>query len=193
MSYPLQRARVLLWHAIGRKEWTNVLHFELTGAFSGSFDIQAACASVDAHFKTAWIAPLGGDYVWLGPDISVYNVGVTSNASVYDSDPGTQSDPALPNEVAALVRLQSATGGASGRGRVYVGGLTSTLVSDGRLSATAITFMNAIAAVLRSSISIQGQTWVPSIQSKTANAYYHVVTSVSEVNVGTQRRRRPRR
>lgn len=193
MSLPAQRAKVLLWFAIGRKEWSNVLNYQITGAFSGSFDIQAAAASVDTYFKANYLTAMGLDCLWLGPDIQVNNNGVISDASVYANDNGGGAGNALPNEVSAIVRLQSAHGGATGRGRQYISGVDTSFISDGFIIPSGLVALNAIATKIKGSLSIQGQTWVPSIYSRTDVAFYAIQSAIAEINVGTQRRRRPRR
>ena len=86
--------------------------------------------------------------------------------------PGTSASTALPDEMAAVITLRTATRGPSGRGRVYIPGwATNAEGAGGVIVATAVTALAAFAVLLSSTINTVIGPWVialPARQSYTS-------------------------
>lgn len=193
MAMPSQYARLVFWWQLGVKEWSNVLNFLLTGSFPSNFDIAAARVSLEAIYTPLILPFMGIDAKYLGADIFVNNNGVTSSNTNYASTSGGASSDSCPAEVAAIVRTQSAIGGPSGRGRLFLSGIALETVSAGRIGPASLTTMQTFATSLISSRTVQTMAWHPAIHSKRDDDLKAIVQATAETNVGTQRRRRPRR
>lgn len=103
---------------------------------------------------------------------------------------GLESNPPAPAQVAGIITLRTSTGGRSGRGRMYIGGMSATLLnSDGTGWNTAGSFQTAAdafqAALIGGSVTVGLCVYSP-----TDNAGRPVTTLVArETYLGTIRSR----
>jgi hypothetical protein len=111
----------------------NVVHFY-------NPDGAATHAAIAADLQTNWINPLlnlhNNNFTWVSMNIRTVDPtgGVTSTHPVSPGQ-GNQSGDMPPPFVSALIRLSSATPGRSGRGRIYIPGLSIGTFGDrGRLT-----------------------------------------------------------
>lgn len=194
MALPNQYARIALnFASADYKIWENIFFYELVGAFPTSFDINAAAASYQALIATPLLATMSADTVYLGLDLRVNNFGVSGDAATNPNFNGSVSATSSPNEVAAIVHLQTATAGGSGRGRSYQSAPALTFITGGRLTSAAITAYNALFAVIQANHTIQTQSWQSRLYSRKTNNMIPITSYTTRALLGTQRRRRPRR
>lgn len=97
-------------------------------------------AAMAADLQTNWINPLlnlhNNNFTWVSMNIRRVDPagGVTSTHPISPGQ-GNQSGDMAPPFVSALIRLTSATAGRSGRGRIYIPGLSIGTFGDrGRLT-----------------------------------------------------------
>ncbi len=123
--------------------WRPAVHFDNAspGADASSFSV-AAGVFLDALWSSA--APPG--IASIMPESTTLNGGTiytldptsghaTSKALVAGGGPGTSFDLPLPNQVALVITMRTATPGRRGRGRIYLpGGSVVGLLASGRIS-----------------------------------------------------------
>jgi len=194
MALPTQYARVA-WNFADTAgvRVQNIFWYELGGSFGGTYDINAAAGALQGHFATQLLAILSSDAVFNGIDVRINNNGVTSDASTYPATSGGAANGAVPNEVAAIVHWQTAQPGGSGRGRSYLTLFPAAYVAGGRLTTTANTNISALATQLKTSFTDQGISWQLRMYSRLLSTMYPISSFVTDILVGTQRRRRPPR
>jgi hypothetical protein len=95
--------------------------------------------------------------------------------------------------VAAIVHWQTNQPGKAGRGRSYLSLFPAAYVAGGRLTTAANTAFTAWKAAVNSALVDQGISWQFRHYSRLLDTMYPVASSVVDVLVGTQRRRRPKR
>jgi hypothetical protein len=177
----------------GVKPWLNDFWFSTTGTFPSNWNVQTACAAIENHFKTNILALMQTDVFFLGTDLLVNNSGIVASASTYTTGNGALTNSLVPIEVAAIVRMQSAAAGRTGRGRIFLSGLDSGSLDGGRIAAAHLTAFNTFATTCQTSVTDQGVTYHPAVYSRKDNILYNIQYCTAEVPVGTQRRRRTRR
>jgi len=192
MPLPLQYARVVLFCSDNSGIFNeNVLWYELVGTFGGGYDIAAAANALYTHIRTQWLATLSTNVFSNGIDVRINNAGVSSDASVYPADAGTATGDQVPNEVAAVVHWQTANPGGSGRGRSYFTLFPAAFCAGGRLTTAARTAYNALATQIKLPLVDQRISWQLRLNSRTTNQLVPIASFVTDILVGTQRRRRP--
>jgi hypothetical protein len=177
----------------GVKPWLNDFWFSITGTFSGGWNVKNACIALENHFKTNILAVCNGAVSFLGTDLLVNNAGIVATASTYTTGAGAGSSGLVPIEVAAVVRMQSAAGGRTGRGRVFISGMDTDYVNGGRLTIGGETVFATLATTIQTSVTDQGVTYHPAVFSRKDNILYNLQYATAEIPVGTQRNRRTRR
>lgn len=130
---------------------------------------------------------------WIGTDLLVNNAGIVATASTYTSANGAALGALAPVEVAAIVRMQAAAAGRTGRGRIFLGGLDSTYLNGGRIDSSGLALFTTIATTLQTSVTDQGVTYHPAVYSRKDNVLYNIQYCTAEIPLGTQRNRRARR
>ncbi len=194
MALPAQYAKITLWFADGGdKVWSNTFWYTIVGPFSPTFDIAAAATSFQSNINTDLLSVLSSDSGYLGLDLRINNNGVSGDSSTFPAAVGTGAAGGIPNEVAAVVHLQTATSGKSGRGRSFWAGFPAADVAGGRVQSAYNTLLSALFTKLMTPITIQGQTWNMCLYSRLLASLLPIASFVVDALVGTQRRRRPRR
>lgn len=183
----------LNFQSAGVKPWLNDFWFSITGVFPGGWNVNNACIAFENHFKTNMLNVMHTEVSLIGTDLLVNNAGIVATASTYTSLPGVGSTTMTPAEVAAIVRMQAAAAGRTGRGRIYISGLDSSLLLGGRIDPASLSLFSTIATMCQTSVADQGITYHPAVYSRKDNILYNIQYCTAETPVGTQRRRRTRR
>jgi len=166
----------------------NVLNYQ------GSDSLDAAGASaINDAFDTAYSTDLRGV---ISNDVTFLRVRVTDlsfapyTEYVYDhSTAGNNTNANLPTQVAAVVSLHTGIGGRSGRGRIYIGGMTVDALADqGTLTNTYRTAVLAWATDV-SVITHSGVTWQLGVFSRKLVEINPVTLFTMDNRADTQRRR----
>lgn len=173
--------------------WLNDFWFNITGTFSGGWNVQTACLALENHFKTNILACLNNGVGYLGTDLLVNNGGIVATASTYTVGAGAGANSLVPIEVAAVVRMQAAAAGRTGRGRIFLSGLDSIAIDGGRIDSGSITPFNTLATTMQTNVTDQGVIYHPAVYSRKDNILYNVSYCTVELPLGTQRHRRARR
>ena len=178
----------------------NVLHF----ASANSNDATAITTLAD-DLRASWrtnVMPLQSTTVQLA---SVYARSLdTAIAPAYESFPanaqfGDNGSPAMPNNVSWCLKFTTGLTGRSGRGRLYVVGLTENQVGNNAVNQTvADDWVVAINAIF-STAAADG--WQPVVLSRVqagvrlANAIGYAITGIGYTDrvIDSQRRRLPQR
>lgn len=194
MALPNAYARVA-WNSqdSGGKAWENIWYYELGGTFGPTYNIATAAGAVQAHAQTEYLNCLSADNSFLGIDLRLNNNGVVSDNSTFPGVSGSAATGSAPNEVAAVIHWQTATAGKSGRGRSFMAGMPGAFILGGRLTGPALTAYNALASKLLTAFTDQGITWGLRLLSRKLNVMIPTASFVTDILVGTQRKRRPRR
>lgn len=183
----------LNYSGAGIKPYLNDFWFNITGTFSGSWNVANACLAIENHFKTNMLAVMNSETKFLGTDLLVNNGGIVATNSTYTSGSGALVAGQLPWEVAAIVRMQSAAAGRTGHGRIYLSGLDVGDVDGGRIDPGSIAAFQTIATTMSTNIVDQGVTYHPAVYSRKDNILYNLQYCTVDLPVGTQRNRRTRR
>jgi len=111
---------------------------------------------------------------------------VNTDGAIGDSTAAT-----LPANVAACLSLSAASGGRSGRGRIYLPGISEEYVTNSSLSNPFITA--TIAGYVSFATQCAGtHGWVPAVYSRTDGISRSVLSTGMSTVVDTQRRRSQR-
>jgi hypothetical protein len=138
----------------------NVLHGSYSGTFNGS---QAQANSILAALTSGanWTAM----QTFLGlqtalTTVSIRNLGVAHSPyidSLSGGASGTTTGTSLPNEVAAVITLRTASNGPQFRGRIYVPGFASNALGAGNtIAATAVTAIGNWGSIIAGALQAQG-------------------------------------
>lgn len=193
MPLPTQWARVAFNFYGPEKNWQNILYYTLNGAFPSNWNIATAAAALDTKFQTKLLAILNTQNFYNGVDLRVNNAGKVSSVSTFPAAAGVGLNNEVPDEVCAVVRLQSDQPGKSGRGRLFLSGMDSGFFDTGRITPTAHGFIQAFATEVQTHMTDQTIDWHAGVYSRALDALHDIVTTSVPVTVATQRRRRNRR
>jgi hypothetical protein len=166
----------------------NTHHFEASQVEETSFStdqlaIDSGGALADdwvTNMKTSWLATHTSDYV-----LQVVKVQVVERPANFrhkltpierplsTANVGTVGLPSDAGQVAAVVKWRTPQAGKSHRGRTYVGPLSSAAMSNGLLSGTVITNLNAWHAAMLARYSptgTMGTRWNLTVYSRPYNS-----------------------
>lgn len=93
------------------------------------------------------------------PEFSDFGAGIT----------GAVATDGVPNGSALLLKFTTDTPTARGRGRMYVPGLPEAATNAGRLLAASQAAWDAVAALIKTNIVVDGNTIAPCVYSRTAH------------------------
>lgn len=153
--------------------------------------------TIDGVVHTDWKPTLNAGVAYSG--VRVYDMRTDGGGVVFVSvsaGNGSSSGDALPINTCAVLTLYTAMRGRSGRGRLYMGGLSESSTNEGAFLSAVETAVEAFYSALSTAVQVEG--WVPVVVSKYHNgvlrpegAITNPVTSWSmrNLNFGTQRRR----
>lgn len=104
---------------------------------------------------------------------------------------GGLGDPPLPNEVAHVVSLRTATSTRSTRGRMYLPGVCSTqMTSTARIPTTSCATIATAAALMLGDLVVGAETLTSVVASATASSMASILTTAVGDVPDAQRRRR---
>jgi hypothetical protein len=193
MALPTQWARVAFNFVSNEKPWQNIIYYTLNGAFPSNWNIATAAAALDAKFETKWRAIMNGQCEYAGVDLRVNNAGIVSTVSTFLSGSGSGSGQPIPDEVAAVVRLQTDQPGKSGRGRLFLSGLDGDGFLDGHFTPTFHTTLQTLGTEIQTHMTDQTIDWHAGVFSRHTASIHDILTTAVPVTTATQRRRRARR
>jgi hypothetical protein len=174
-------------------EWSTEFWFDgAAHAKPAAFDINALAISVQAAYAASFEAIMYTGVNCLGTMVEANFGAGTFGGETHDNFSGSNTNLPIPLDVAAVVRKATQTGGRSGSGRWRIGGLCVDSIAGSYLSPAGVTFFLSLASNLIAPITDQGVTWTPQVYSRKTNTLIAITSSVTDLLLGTQRRRRAR-
>jgi hypothetical protein len=168
------------------------LWFTASGPVAGGFNASAFAVVVDTALSTDLPGVMSNEGSVIGIKISVRNGLMEYSGRSNLAHPGTVVSPPLPDDVSAVVRRQSDQPGQSGRGRIFIPLVPESFVDENRFNGTATSPFAALEATLMTAITFVGITWSPAHFEFKLGQLHAVVSFKHDINLGTQRHRRPR-
>lgn len=172
---------VLNWTLTDGKQGHNVLYGRYAGAFAGSV---AQANSIHTALTTGTAATNFLSALSVGTalaSVSIRDVNIIDQPLIQSTNPaapGTASGQSLPNEVACVITLRTASVGRANRGRIYIPGFgTGSLAVGDTIAAATVTFVQAWANTIIGALSPSGYTLV--IGHKARAAYTSPITGRS--------------
>lgn len=159
-------------------------------------DQQNLAAAVDAAVDASVLTGLSNEVTYV--NTKVYDMRTETGAIVVNSDNtgvGTITASPAPIGLACVVTIYSAARGKSGRGRLYISGLTEDALEDGQWLQTAADGCEAFVAAYKAAIESAGFTYVVCSRftagaARTHAVAYPVTSYLVRSNIpGAQRRR----
>lgn len=183
-------ARVEMYFTGEEKTWSMVFWYTGAGAFPSNYNQATAGNAFYAQLVSSLLPLLNQVVMTRGVYVIINNGAGSYGVKVYNTDAGTGSNSALPEDVAAVVQRISDTPGPSGRGRIYVSGVDNGLAVSSYLTPAGITAFNAWGVDVKAAVVDQGITWSPAVYSEKLNML-HAMSAVNTIALlGTIRRRR---
>lgn len=158
---------------------------------------EATADAFETRLLAAWTAlkskyPINTKYV--GMSVSWISTTGTTLSRIDRPEtpvPGTDSSPPLPNEVAIVVSLRTATAGRRTRGRMFFPAPVGPWITDDAVwNATFVNLLKATVADMLQDVTVGSEVFTPVVASATGG----LLTAVTAVAVGNvpdaQRRRR---
>jgi len=141
----------------------NVLHASYSGPFHGSTsEANAILTGLNAGTQwtafAAFLAAPNGILSVTIRDLNVVDAPLIS--STIGGQAGTSASPSLPNEVALVVTLRTASTGPQNRGRMFIPNLATNALGTGNVvAAGALTAVNNWASIISGVLSASGYNW----------------------------------
>lgn len=173
----------------------NVLHYQCTAkAGTGCTPAQMAL-TFDAGCAAAYKAWLDNNSTYRGVGVkTLFPTPSIEVASVANTGVGTGGAIAVPGQVSGIINLTTAVPGRKGRGRIYPGFFSTTLLTAaGELGAAGQLLLAAINTAIPFTFTsgAGGNTnqYQLIIYNRLAHVGTNVITSLAESKLATQRRR----
>lgn len=183
-------ARSIVYGRLDQKEWSNDFWYLIDSAplpFWSHSTAAAANFAVTANLMAA-VMPMAATI--LGVQLYVHYAGGTVGTPYYDTINGAISGGYLPEELAVIVRKQTATVTPDGKGRWYFTCIPQSYVTGSYLNDAGITAYGGLGLQLWPQYSDQGITYTPANFSPTTGLLYPLVACEAVSLLGTRRRRR---
>lgn len=152
-------AKALVLFSHGFETFSNQFYFT-KDAFSTA-DMEALAAAIDLSVGDVHMPNISSGVQYI--NTTVYDARSIGGEIVLDNTSntvgGAEGDP-LSSALAVVVTLRTATRGRSGRGRVYMGGLTEGEMLNGIFTATGISVATGYVANIEAAAAAIGWTYV---------------------------------
>lgn len=173
------------------KEWSNIFWWKpgaatpVTDRVPDALTIITTLAGNFAPLQSATVKSIGG--------VVEFNDGTgTYGVDIYQDQVGSLMADPIPEDVSAVVQRLTATSGPSGRGRIFISGVDSSLAAGSYLSTAGVTAVAAFATNMGMPIGGATQMYAPYFFSATTSAFLAVMKWYPVNLLATARRRRPR-
>jgi len=175
------------------KEWSVGLWYDGAAApLPPAYDANVTATAVDTALNAPILPALWNGVNYLGINVEV-NFGMgTFSGQHYQLRAGTATGAGMPEDVCAVVRKNTAIGGASGTGRARFSGVADSSVTGSYLNLTGAARYATIGGAIITNIVDGPITWTPNLYSKKTNTLIPLVSFNGDALLGTARRRRPR-
>lgn len=186
-----QWARFVMYMAGDMKEWSMDFWYSVTsGTISPTTDIKAVTTAVYSSLS-AGIKNVLCTQDWSRGCIGYFNDGSgTIGTEHYQIVGGTISDQSLPEDVAVIVRKQTANLAKGGQGRWYFSMIAEQFVNGSYLTNDGITAYETCAVVFKTATTAGGLTLSPAHFSPKLNILIPIVNDPVVGLLGTRRKRR---
>jgi len=186
-----QWARFVVYGLGDMKEFSNDFWFSISaGSLAPPFNYNACLLAWYNSITTPWAAILTPGTTLRGA-YGEFNDGTgTNTTNVYSNVSGTLSGTPMPEDVAAIVRKETANLTKSGKGRWFFSMLNQLLTVGSYLDSTGITNMDALAVGCKTATTYGGATLSPAHFSRKTGLLYPLTDTPVVGLLGTKRRRR---
>lgn len=186
-------ANITVYGFADQKEFINIFWYSIfSGAPTDSWDAHAAAGVIYAAVATTLADTMNSGAALIGCEF-FYNFGAgTFGVDYYSSFPGTLNNKLLPEDVAVVVQKITALGGKTNRGRWYLAGVDSSLVSGSYLNPTGQTSFQTFAVAAKTNVTDQGITYAPAHFSLQTTSLVPIKNTPVVALLATRRRRRYR-
>ena len=185
--------RVIAQCSNDEKQWENVIWYKVTPPIPAGTDVNALATYVSGILSPVYVGMMSLGCSYRGVDVYLNNGVYTIGAHVIANVAGTQGATQLPTEDAVIVSINSGVATRAGVGRIYVGGVATSLVTESRLNTTGVTQANALATALKGIVSASGVTVKLAVWSRKLGALEPYSFTAIDGILGHRRKRRPRR
>jgi len=173
----------------------NVRHYRVSVVGGTPATVADVASTVEDTVSDAYKVCLSSHASWHG--VKATRIKPTRSqpeVSFTDRNPGESDDDLLTRQVAGVIRLKTALGGRSGRGRAYIPFATELFNSDvGEPTGAYLTALQGVANVLDDDLVItvagRSATLVAGVYSKKLNSFNPITSFELRTHWGTQRRR----
>jgi len=185
--------RTQLYFQGALKQFQNDIWWYMSEGPPESPDFSAALAAVDSLIETNLCPLMNETCEYLGTNFYLNNASYTQSVRSYSATPGTASGNPLPDEVSAIVTLNSEVGTREGVGRIFVGGLDNTQASASRMNSDGFAALNTFATALKAVTGFGNIPAAIGIWSRKLNVIKPCPIVQAEYLLGHRSKRRPRR
>lgn len=183
-------ARLEMYYVGLEKQWSNVYWYTGAGTFPSNYNQVNAAQQMVGTLNGNLLNALATTTVSKGGYLIVNNGTGSYGVKYYNNSAGQDSTNSLPEDVAAVVQRISDTPGKSGRGRIYISGMSTDMANGSYTSQAGQTILVAYAANVYAAVTDQGITWSPAVFSEKTSSL-HALSAVNPIALlGTIRRRR---
>lgn len=175
------------------KSWQNDLWYKGTAAVPAGTDVQAVAMACDTAVRGAYLNWMPSSCSFDGVDAYINNGTYTVSGNTTTSAFGTGSGNALPTEDAAIVTISNGVGTRLGVGRIFVGGVADSHVTESKINDTGAPILTALMDALKGILSPGGvpvKLGVWQRKNGLLNSYNY--TKIEPI-LGHRTKRRPRR
>lgn len=184
----------LTWDVDGQR-LQNVLHFKEATACTETIPAREVIEAFHPHFEPSWKDVLAIGVVLTSyycrrvrpsPSIPVLLLPLETLGIV-----GTRPDAIMAPTAGQIISFYSDLNEATGRGRLYIGGMSESDQQAGQLTEAAAINLDELADQFTSPIEgPTSGTWDPCVYSRKDNAGTKIIHAVANTNLATQRSRR---
>lgn len=186
-----QWARIVVYGTADVKEFSNDFWYSISaGSLVPPYAYATALLAIYTELTTPWILALSNTITLRGA-YGEFNDGAgTATTNIYVSQLGVLSPEPVPEDVAVVVRKQTANLTPSGKGRWYFAGTPNTGVIGSYLTGGQLTLWQALAVAAKTAVTSGGVTFAPAHFSRKTRLLYPITDDPVVALLGTRRRRR---
>lgn len=175
------------------KEWSIEFWYDGAGAsLPTGYSADLTAENTLGTFSAAVAAVTGTAIKLVGLRVETnFGAGTFGGADYYNVAGGVSGD-LMPEDVAVVVRKDTAIGGKSGTGRWRMSGIPESFCTGSYLNAVGQLAYTNIQGQFGATVTDQGITWTPQLYSRKLNTLQPITLITTDLLLGTARRRRPR-
>jgi hypothetical protein len=183
--------RSIIYFQNGERQFQNDLWFKVGAPPEEGTNINTVAAAVDTALLAKFGAVQNAECQYLGNTTYLNNGTYTISAETSHAAPGTLSNEILPSESAVVVRINAGVATRKGAGRIFVGGVDSSMVTESKLSTAGTVAFAALCAALMGITTLGGVVCEIAVWSRSLGVLDAAQFSDPATILGHRRKRRP--